>query len=318
MGYPKSKARESSRRRSRSAWALARRQHSVVAHRQLLALGFSPQAVRHRLANGRLHRVHRGVYAVGRPDLSREGRWMAAILCCGEGAMLSHESAAALWGLGPVDPRPIEVTIRRRGRHRRAGLRVRSRPALPATDVTSSRRIPVTTPARTLLDQAIQLGRLDLERQVNEADARDRIDPESLRAYLDGRTGEPGVRPLRVLLDRATFRLSDSRLEQLFRPLALAAGLPQPQTKQRLNSFEVDFYWPDLGLVVEADSLRHHRTALKQKRDLLRDQTHVSRGLVALRVSHHQVRYEPAYVVSLLRATATRLAPSAARRRARS
>jgi very-short-patch-repair endonuclease len=140
----------------------------------------------------------------------------------------------------------------------------------------------------------------EVERLVNEASQHDLIDPESLRAYLDGRPREPGVRLLRQLLDRDTFRLSDSELERIFRHLSLAIGLPLPLTKQWLNDFEVDFYWPALSLVVEADSLRYHRTAAKQARDLLRDQTHTAAGLRTLRFSHWQIKHEPRRVESVL------------------
>jgi hypothetical protein len=111
------------------------------------------------------------------------------------------------------------------------------------------------------------------------------------------------VRPLRQLLDRHTFRLSDDELELLFRPLGIAAGLPTPLTKQSLNGFEVDFFWPDLGLVVETDGFRYHRTASTQTRDALRDQTHTAAGFTPLRFSHYQVRYEPAHVRSILTRT---------------
>jgi very-short-patch-repair endonuclease len=274
----------------------------VVEHGQLVALGFGTKAIKHRIASGRLHRVARGIYAVGRPQLTREGRWMAALLACGDGAVLSHGSAAALWGIGREGGR-IEVSVRRRCRHRRRGLLVRSRPSLPAQDVTVRQGIPVTTAPRTALDQATVLDDSALERLVNEADVLDRIDPESLRLWLDERPGEPGVKHLRKMLDRHTFRLSDTELEVLFRRLALAAGLPQPLTKQWVNDFEVDFYWPDLKLVVETDSLRYHRTASKQSRDLLRDQTHTSRGLTTLRFNHWQVKYEPRHVKQVLSAT---------------
>jgi very-short-patch-repair endonuclease len=235
---------------------------------------------------------------------------MVAVLSCGNDAVLSHGSAAALWGIGHEQGH-IDVTIRRRSQPRSAGVIVRSRPALPAADVSVHRWIPATSPARTLLDQATQVEVDELERQVNEADARDLIDPEALRRYLDLRPGQPGVVPLRALLDHATFRLSDSRLEQMLRPLIAAAGLPPPQTRQRVNEFRVDFYWSDIGFVLEADSFRHHRTALKQRRDLVRDQTHVARGLVPLRVSHWQVAHERPYVVDLLRQVTARLAPAA-------
>ena len=142
---------------------------------------------------------------------------------------------------------------------------------------------------------------------MNEADKRDLIDPESLRAALDDHTGEPGVRPLRELLDRHVFRLSDSDLEIRFRAIAHEAGLPTPLTKQWVNGFEVDFYWPDLGLVVETDGLRYHRTAASQTRDALRDQTHTAAGLTTLRFAHHQVKHEPAHVRQILEETRLRL-----------
>ena len=305
-------ATSKSKARSAQAWALAARQHGMVTRRDLLALGFSLAAIRHRVAKGRLHPVMRGVYAVGWPQLTRERRWMAAVLACGEGAMLSHGSAAALWGIGVERRGRIDISIRRRGEHRRAGLRVRSRPSLPAADVTRRNRIPVTTPARTLLDQATELGPVALERAVNDADKRDLIDPEALREALERYTGEPGVQVLRTLLDKHTFQLSDSDLEIYFRPIARAAGLPQPLSKEPVNGFEVDFFWPDLGLVIETDGLRYHRTPLAQARDHRRDQTHTATGLTELRFTHYQIRYEPREVRDLLRRTAAFLPRKAA------
>jgi very-short-patch-repair endonuclease len=179
-------------------------------------------------------------------------------------------------------------------------------PSLPAEDLTIHRGIPVTTPARTILDQAAtSISDASLERLVNEADVARGIDLDapSLRHYCGLRPGEPGVKRLRALLDPETFRLSDSELERLFRPLALAAGLPQPLTKVFVNGYEVDFYWPDLALVVEADSLRYHRSAIKQGRDLRRDQVHTAAGLTTLRFTHWQVAHEPRHVGAVLAAT---------------
>jgi Protein of unknown function (DUF559) len=170
--------------------------------------------------------------------------------------------------------------------------------------------LPVTNPARTLLDLAMELTPVALERAVNEADKRDLIDPVSLREILDGHGGAPGVRALRLLLDRDTFLLSDSDLEILFRPLAAAASLPPPLAKQIVNGFEVDFHWPDLGLVVETDGLRYHRTASAQRHDRIRDQTHTAAGLHPLRFTHWQVKHERAYVIDVLHQTATQLKSS--------
>lgn len=146
-----------------------------------------------------------------------------------------------------------------------------------------------------------------MERAINEADKRDVIDADALRRALDDHTGEPGVRPLRRILDKHTFRLSDDELELLFRPLAASAGLSTPLTKQIVNRFEVDFLWPDLGLVVETDGWRYHRTPSAQTRDALRFQLHTASGYTPLRFSHWQVKYEPAHVERILRATARRL-----------
>jgi very-short-patch-repair endonuclease len=295
--------------RSVQAWRLARRQHGVITRSDLLGLGFSSKAIQRRLENGRLHRVARGVYAVGWPHLTRERRWMGAVLACGEGAVLSHRSAAALWGIGQERPGWVDVSVRRDCRLHRPGIRVRSRPLLPVTAIGSCMNIPLTQPVQTLIDLATELPLRRLERSVNEADKRDLVDPEGLRAALDERAGEPGVPTLRGLLDRDTFRLSDTELEVLFRPIAAQAGLPIPLTKQMVNGYEVDFFWPDLGLVVETDGLRYHRTPSTQSRDALRDQTHTASGLTSLRFSHHQVKYEPDRVRAVLSRTAANLRP---------
>jgi very-short-patch-repair endonuclease len=178
---------------------------------------------------------------------------------------------------------------------------------LSPADIGDRLNIPLTQPARTLIDLATELGPKSLERAVNEADKRDLIDPESLRLALEQHAGEPGVRPLRILLDRQTFRLSDTELEVLFRPIAARAGLPAPLTKEMVNGFEVDFYWPDLGLVVETDGWRYHRTASAQTRDALRDQTHTASGLTPLRFSHYQVKHDPQHVLRILSRTVANL-----------
>lgn len=282
----------------------------MVARRQLLGLGFSRNAIEHRVATGRLHRVGQGIYAVGWPELTPERRWMAAILACGPETVLSHRSAAALWGIGLEVANLVEISVRRRCEIRRPGIRARSRPALPAEDIGVRRNIPLTRPARTLLDLATELGSGALERAVNEADKRDLVSPEDLRQALTGFEGEPGARALRTLLDRHTFRLSDSVLERLFRPIAAAAGLPTPLTKARVNGFEVDFYWPDLELVVETDGLHYHRTASSQACDRLRDQTHTAAGMTSLRFTHWQIKHEAVHVREILAQTARRLALS--------
>jgi len=279
-------------KRSRETWELAGRQHGIVARRQLVALGFNAREIEHRVARGRLHVVMRGVYAVGWPKLTPEKRWMAAVLACGNGALLSHRSAAALWGVGAEKRGVIDVSVTGPVEVKRPGLHVRVRPTLDPEDVTSVDGIPVTAVVQTLLDLATELPPRRLERAVNEADKYDLIDPEALRAELDDHTGEPGVKLLRELLDMRTFRLSDSDLEILFRPIAAAAGLPPPLTKQVVNGFEVDFFWPDLGFIVETDGLRYHRMPSTQARDAQRDRAHVLAGMTSLRFTHCEIRYE--------------------------
>ena len=291
----------------------------MVARAQLLALGFSAAAIQHRVTYGRLHPVARGIYAVGWPYLDRRRRWAAAVLAAaagdkaahtptqpylGDGVALSHRSAAALWEIGTERRGEVNLSVRRTQAVRRPGLLVHRRPTLPASAIQLHDDLPVTSPVRTLIDLSTELDPIAIERAVNDADKRDLIDPESLRLSLDDHAGEPGVRPLRRVLDRLTFLLSDSDLEIYFRPIAASAGLPSPLSKHRVNDFEVDFFWPELGLVVETDGLRYHRTPSAQKRDALRDRTHVLAGMTPLRFTHHEIRHEPQRVRTELRRAA--------------
>ena len=229
---------------------------------------------------------------------------MAAVLACGAHAALSHRSAAALWGFSKEHPDYIDVSVRRSSKPRIEGIRAHRRLSLPVRDITTRMSIPLTQPVRTFLDLTTVAGPKTVERAINEADKLDVIDADSLRRALDDHPGEPGVRPLRRILDKHTFRLSDDELERLFRPIAAAAGLPVPLTKHMVNKFEVDFFWPSLGLVVETDGWRYHRTPSAQTRDALRFQAHTAAGLTPLRFSHYQVKYEPRHVLSILTKTA--------------
>jgi hypothetical protein len=183
------------------------------------------------------------------------------------------------------------------------GVRVHRRTGLRDGDVSRRAGIPVTGAVRTMVDLAAVSGFSMIERMVNEADRLDLTDPESLRSALRDYRGERGVARLRSVLDKPTFRMTRSWLERRFLPLAERAGMPLPLTKQWVNGFEVDFYWPELGLVVETDGLRYHRTPAQQVRDRVRDQTHTAAGSTHLRFTHDQVRNEPAYVVAMLRTT---------------
>lgn len=292
---------------SREAWAIARAQHWVISLAQLLALGFTRKAIEHRTRTGRLHRLWPGVYAVGRPGVGQLGTWMAASLTCGDGSMLIGHSAAELYAVRRPRPgrHPIAVSVpATRRAPKRAGITVRRRALAP----TRWKNIPVTTIVQTIVDCAAELAPLQVEAMINEADALDLISPDPLRAALDGHAGEPGVKLVRRVLDRDAFVLTDSDLERLFLPIAYRVGLPRPLTQVYVNGHRVDFYWPELGLVVECDSLRHHRTAAKQRRDIVRDQDHFEAEMTAVRFTHWQIAHEPHRVERILRAAARRCA----------
>jgi very-short-patch-repair endonuclease len=285
---------------------LSRRQHGVVARRQLLELGFGPDAIAHRLRVGRLHPVWRGVYAIGRPDVSERGKLMAAVLKCGPATLVSHDSAASLWGLSPWR-RGVDVVVPYCAPRHPRGIRVHRRLDLGEEHRRWVDRLPVTDPISTLVDVTCGSSDARLARLVREADRLGLVDPVSLLAALDSCPHRPGVGRLRSLLDSETFRLTDSELERRFLRLVHTAGLPMPETQVWLNGFRVDFYWPELGLVVETDGLRYHRTASQQRTDRLRDQAHTVSGLTHLRFTAAQIRYEPQRAIATLAAVVSRL-----------
>jgi very-short-patch-repair endonuclease len=289
---------------SSDVWALVERQHGVIAHRQLRAVGFSPSAIRHRVATGRLHPRARGVYAVGRPTLTRAGELLAIALACGDDALVGSHSAAGHYEIRPQPPpdAPVDISVVRPRRCRVTGARVRECTIDPC-DRGWFRGVPVTSPARTLVDVARDLEDEALERAINLTDALDLADPEAVRAACDRLSPRRGVRRLRTLLDRRTLRLTDSVLEQRFLAITRRAGLPLPVTRRRVDGFRTDFVWEELGLVVETDSLRYHRTPAQQYRDRRRDQAHHLAGRTPLRFTHAQVTYEAAYVEEVLRRT---------------
>ncbi len=264
----------------------------MVTRSQLIALGVSPEAIRHRAAGGRLRRLYRGVYSVGHHDPTQLGRWMAAVLACGPNAVLSHRSAGALWGMVATHAGAIEVTAPGAPR----GIRLHRGAGKPRT---THRGIPVTSPVATLVDLATQLSRESLVAAVGEADRLDLVDPEAVRQALKGFARRPGVVALRTALDRHTFVLTHTELERRFLEIVRQAGLPLPDGQRRVGRYRVDFLWP--WLVVETDGLRYHRTAARQSSDLRRDHAHAVAGRQRLRFSHAQVGYEPGYVAEILR-----------------
>jgi very-short-patch-repair endonuclease/predicted transcriptional regulator of viral defense system len=281
----------------RSVWPLVRRQHGVIRRQQLHELGFTDEAIRHRLAKGRLHRVWPDVYAVGRPQLEQEGLWMAAVLTCGTRAVLSHDSAAQLWGVRKPRGGAIHVSVPSPRDPRRRGIRVHRRGEV---ERTRHQRIPVTTPAQTIVDLAPRLTQRQLERVIDEADKLDLAHPDELHRMAQAQCGR-GPSIVCALLSMRMFLLTDSDLERLLIPLAERAGLPTPETQVVVNGHRVDFYFRERGLVVEADGGRYHRTPSEQRRDRIRDHAHAVAGLTSVRFTHDQIAHEPRYVARILR-----------------
>ncbi len=271
-----------------------------------MALGFGEEAIEHRLRSGRLYRLWKGVYAVGRPEASREGLLTAAALSCGAHACISHLGAGWLWGMVGWRDR-LDVVVPTGVFRRRPGIRAHRRLDLAPDARPRVRGVPVTDPVDTLIDLACELSDPLLERAIREADRLDLIDPEALRAALDNTRRRPGIRRLRSMLDAPTFKLTDSELERRFLRLVNRANLPSPRTQAWLNEYRVDFYWPALGLVVETDGLVYHRTPSQQKEDRLRDQTHTAAGLTVLRFTAFQVNFESERTVATLKAVTSRL-----------
>ena len=287
------------RKLGRTARATARRQHWIIARRQLLAIGYTEEAIDHRIESGRLHPVHAGVYAVDRPPETHDACFIAAVLACGEGAALSDESGAQLWQIRPWRPGPIHVSVPAARRVARPGIEIHPRSAF---EVTRRHGIPVTTPICTIVDLAPGLSDEELERCINEAANRDLVHPDRLHAALSAMPYRHGARRVRLLLDRERFVLTDTILEQRFLRIVRRTGLPLPQTQERLPGGRVDFYWPDRNLLVETDSLRFHRTPFQQRNDVVRDQTNFKAEIRTLRFTHWQIWHEPEYVESILQA----------------
>lgn len=286
---------------AREAWRTARRQHGVVTRAQLLGLGMSVDAIRHRLDTGRLHELHRGVYAVGRREIPRLGQLMAAVLACGPEARLSHRSGAELWGVRKRADGPIEVSVPAASRPRCPGIRAYRRANLRPPRLVQG--IPVGDSVSILVDLATCLSAEGVEDAVNEADRLGLVATDRLPALLAAHPRRPGRGRLRRILESQTFSRSQTKLERRFLPIARAAGLPKPAAQARLGRYRVDFHWPALGLVVETDGLTYHRTAADQAVDITRDQTHARAGLRTVRFTHSQVFHQSDYVREVLEDT---------------
>jgi very-short-patch-repair endonuclease len=253
--------------------ALAGRQHGVVGRAQLIAAGVGSDWVKYRIAAGRLHPLQRGVYAVGHRVLSQRGRWMGATLATD--GVLSHRSAAALWGIRPSQGR-IEVTTPRT-RAKRPGLLLTA----PLSPKTRSRRdgIPVTTPARTLLDLAGVLQRHQLQQAINEAEILRLEGPHEL---ADRHPTKRGTRALRTLAPPTHTRRD---LEARFTTFLNDRRFPTPQTNILIEGNEVDAAWPGRKIIVELDSWEYHRTRQAFEEDRRRDRRLAAAGWTVIRIT---------------------------------
>jgi hypothetical protein len=260
---------------------LAARDWGVVARDELRACGLTDRMIDARVRSGRLHRVHRGVYAVGHAGLTLRGRFLAAVKACGEGAVLSHVAAAALWELLPWDDQRSPDVIARRDRRIPGVATHRTRNPPPTVRYD---RIPVTTPQRTLVDLASVLPSKPLRRAVREAVARRRIAPHEASAIVRG-----GDVPAR------------SHLEDAVLDLIERAGLPTPYVNRPLGAYVPDFRWPEHRLILEADGAAYHGDPLARADDADRQAHLEAAGERVLRVSYAQVFGRPAETEERLR-----------------
>jgi very-short-patch-repair endonuclease len=261
---------------------IAARQHGVIAARQLYDAGLDDRAVSRRVKAGRLHRIHRGVYAVGHTKLSFEGRCMAAVLALGERAVVSHLSAAALWGMLKPQDGVIHITLPgSAGRRRRRGIAIHRSDSLIADFVTRRQGIAMTSPKRTLRDLHRTSPQPVFRRAVRRALDLRLIGSDDLKREDD---------------------LTRSELERLFLRICRRHRLPQPEVNARVGGYEVDFLWRDRKVIVETDGFRHHADRSAFERDRARDAHLQSLGFRVLRITHRQLRDNRSAVVAALRA----------------
>jgi hypothetical protein len=283
---------------------LARRQHGVVGRSQLAALGVTRREIEHRVRRRLLHRVHRGVYAVGHLALSRYGRFMAAVLACGEGAALSHFSAAVLWAILDDRGQPIHVTAEKQRRCR--GITVHHAPL--EGERVKRHGIVVTTPARTIVDLAdVVTKRRTLERAIDEADYL-RLD-WSDAAPRRGRTGSGLLTSVLAVHEPGTTRTL-SQFEEAFLVFCDCRGFPRPEVNCCIEGYVCDFVWREQRVIVETDGWQAHGTRRARERDPVRDAELQLAGWKVLRITWRRFA-EDRYAVAALMTKALRRAPAA-------
>jgi hypothetical protein len=283
--------------------ALAARQDGVVRHEQLRELGLTQRVIQRRRDAGRLIDLHRKVYAVGHDRLSTTGRRLGAVWAYGPKAALSHRSAAAAWNLRGGGNDRLDVTLAARSGSERAGTRLHL--TTRALEVTRLDLLPITTPARTILDLAGVLAPRQVEAALKQADVLELFDLKALRAVAAAHPRHPGRKVLAGLLDEAARRgltLTLSELEIRFRALCDAHRLPHPAVNARPLGFRVDFLWTAARLVVETDGWGSHRTRAAFEEDRARDQALAVAGYRTVRFTHRQLVDGPDAVAATLSA----------------
>jgi hypothetical protein len=288
--------------RERAVGVVATRQHGVIAHRQLVALGFGRGAIRRWLECGRLGRVHAGVYAVGHARLTARGRWIAGVLACGEDAVLSHASAGVLWDLLPARGAQIHVTVPRRGARRPRGVVLHATLHLPSEQRAIRDAIPVTSVARTLLDIA-ESDPIRLPRAWDTAERLRLLDLRAVEATCEHGRGRRGLKHLVPLVEDRSRVVPDIRreLEARFFDLCRAFDLPLPSCNVLVVGYLVDAFWPARRLIVELDSWEFHGDRGAFENDRERDAVLQAAGYRVVRITWRRLTEEPAGVAALIR-----------------
>ena len=274
---------------------VAAKQFGVVTIAQLRRCGLTDRGIEHRLATRRLERLWRGVYAFGHQELLPQGRLLAAVLACGPGAVLSHRSAAAQWELIEALPGPIHVTVPgHTGRPGRPGIRIHCVRRLDPRDVTTKDGIPITTPAKTLVDlNALVPDRL-LERAYEQAVIRNLVTLDAVADALERARGRR-TKALRRLIatERRTRTITRSELEERFLALVRRGDLPEPEVNARLAGYEVDFLWREQRRIIEVDGYAYHSTRQATTRDRRKDDDLEAAGYRVTRFTADQVLRDP-------------------------
>jgi predicted transcriptional regulator of viral defense system len=287
--------------------ALAGRQHGLVTRQQLVAAGLASRAIDYRLRTGRLHRIHAGVYAVGHRPVSPHAYALAAVLACGPGAALSHGSAVTLWGLSKHWRTPREVTTRTA--RQPARVRVHRSKTLTAMDVTDHYGIPVTTPARTLLDIAERLTDPALARAVNDLRLARYLSLADLAELLDRHAPTRATKRLRPHLAHPHRAPTRSEFEDAFLAFAQRHHLPEPEVNTLVAGHEADIYFPEHRLVVELDSHEFHAGRRSFESDRDRDADLLAAAIATARVTWERLSGRPAREAARLHAILAPRAP---------